>query len=88
MKADFWIWERRHFNPTVQQYQCRVLRQETRTIRSRVEAIEYLRHLLRTIDHAHSGSFIAFDATFQNRSEQLTREEVRWQDRAEALREE
>lgn len=88
MKADFWIWDKRRFNPTVQHYDVKVLRSETRTIRSRVEAVEYLKHLLRTVEYANSGSFIIFEGQIQNRSEQLTRDEVRWQDRAEANLEE
>ena len=88
MKADFWIWDKRRFNPTVQHYDVKVLKCETKTIRSRAEAVEYLKHLIRTVEYANSGSFIIFEGQLQNRSEQLTREEVRWQDRAEALREE
>ena len=88
MKADFWIWDKKRFDPVVQHYDVKVLKCETRTIRSRNEAIEYLRHLLRTIEYANSGSFIIFDGQLQKRSEQLTRDEVRWHDRVDANREE
>ena len=88
MKADFWIWDKKRFNPVVQHYDVKVLKCETRTIRSRNEAVEYLRHLLRTVEYADSGSFICFDAIFQNKSEQFSREDVRRHDRMIALREE